>query len=395
MSYLKHLVALTIFISAASAAAKKDGKVLSFFNVVKFPNDVCEGSTSRNGTCYTKEECEDRNGKEQGSCADGFGVCCIIELDCGGKSNENCTYLVGSSSDSDKEENCNYMICPMSKDICRIRLHMTTFVLTGPFTSASSGDTASDSALGDCITDTFSVSAGGSGKGSPVICGTNSDQHLFVDTNGVDCINAAFVLGSDSTYNYDIKVEQYSCSNEMAGPPGCLQYFTADMGTIKSFNFNSATGVYGSTTAHLSNQNYDICFRKNAGMCIVCYTATTFGLSLSTASGKEDSAVGSSCTTDFLKIPQPDTAANLKKAAFPATSAIDRMCGRFLNKATEQTAHDTDLCSKSFRATFLTDGGEVDGGDGANAAMKQGENELSGTALGTAGFNIAFEQKAC
>ena len=51
--------------------------------------------------------------------------------------------------------------------------------------------------------------------------------------------------------------------------------------------------------------------------------------------------------------------------------------------------------AKSFRATFLTDGGEVDGGDGANAAMKQGENELSGTALGTAGFNIAFEQKAC
>ena len=92
---------------------------------------------------------------------------------------------------------------------------------------------------------------------------------VFVDTNGVDCINAAFVLGSDSTYNYDIKVEQYSCSNEMAGPPGCLQYFTADMGTIKSFNFNSATGVYGSTSKykHLiscSFQRYSI-LRKNFG----------------------------------------------------------------------------------------------------------------------------------
>ncbi len=26
----------------------------------------------------------------------------------------------------------------------------------------------------------------------------------------------------------------------MAGPPGCLQYFTADIGNIASFNFDTA-----------------------------------------------------------------------------------------------------------------------------------------------------------
>ena len=31
------------------------------------------------------------------------------------------------------------------------------------------------SSVGDCVDDTFSVSS--SGKGSPVICGTNSGQH--------------------------------------------------------------------------------------------------------------------------------------------------------------------------------------------------------------------------
>merc|ERR1711944_182981 len=74
------------------------GKVLSFFNVVKFPNSLCKGSGSRNGTCYTKEECTDRKGTASGSCADGFGVCCVITLGCGGKSSENNTYFVLAST---------------------------------------------------------------------------------------------------------------------------------------------------------------------------------------------------------------------------------------------------------------------------------------------------------
>ena len=30
-----------------------------------------------NGTCYTAEECSNRDGVESGTCADGFGVCCV------------------------------------------------------------------------------------------------------------------------------------------------------------------------------------------------------------------------------------------------------------------------------------------------------------------------------
>ena len=37
--------------------------------------------------------------------------------------------------------------------------------------------TGSSSAFGDCATDTFAVSAGGSGRSSPIICGTNTGQH--------------------------------------------------------------------------------------------------------------------------------------------------------------------------------------------------------------------------
>ena len=30
-----------------------------------------------NGTCYTAEECASRDGVASGSCAEGYGVCCI------------------------------------------------------------------------------------------------------------------------------------------------------------------------------------------------------------------------------------------------------------------------------------------------------------------------------
>ena len=73
----------------------RTSKLLPIFQIVRFPNDVCEG-TSRNGTCFTayvtkyellkqiktislyySEECSSKNGVSDGSCASGFGVCCI------------------------------------------------------------------------------------------------------------------------------------------------------------------------------------------------------------------------------------------------------------------------------------------------------------------------------
>ena len=30
------------------------------------------------GVCYTKQECDDLGGTEDGNCAAGFGTCCVI-----------------------------------------------------------------------------------------------------------------------------------------------------------------------------------------------------------------------------------------------------------------------------------------------------------------------------
>ena len=60
--------------------------------------------------------------------------------------------------------------------------------------------------IGDCDNDKFSVS-NPSGPGTPVICGTNTNQHMFVDVGGTDCLTVNFQFGADSaTRSYSVKV---------------------------------------------------------------------------------------------------------------------------------------------------------------------------------------------
>merc|ERR1711935_354981 len=139
----------------------RDSKVLPIFQVVKFPNDVCTGS-SRNGTCYTSEECSTKGGSNDGTCASGFGVCCVFSLACGASSSENQTYLVQSLTTS-LTSPCTYTICKCSTNICRIRFDFSTFVLASAVVgTTSSGATTvaaastNGAAIGDCMTDQFS-----------------------------------------------------------------------------------------------------------------------------------------------------------------------------------------------------------------------------------------------
>ena len=46
------LVANVIAEDEVEEQKQRDGKVLPIFQVVRFPNDVCTGTT-RNGTCFT------------------------------------------------------------------------------------------------------------------------------------------------------------------------------------------------------------------------------------------------------------------------------------------------------------------------------------------------------
>merc|ERR1712048_135380 len=313
-------------------------KAIGIFNIVKFDNDVCQSNNmNMNGTCYTAEECSDRNGGASGTCAEGYGVCCIITLSC--------------------------------------------------------GSTTTIPAVGQCNSDVFSVT------GAPVICGTNNGQHVIVDTDGTQCVNAVFgFAGAGNMVRYTIHVLQFASSNEMGGPPGCLQFFTGATGTVSSFNWAGAATT--TTSVHLANQNYDVCVRPLATACVLCWavpTTASFGVSVSPTPTAGASGTGAACTSDSITIPfgfaTAAAAMGVFTAPLPALPA-STFCGRFLNSASAATANGP-VCSPFFSLGVNFDGAEA--GVGAAIGTANTNEVAIGVAgntgaFGTSGFSLMFTQ---
>merc|ERR1711874_488942 len=278
--------------------AERNEKLISTFQIVRFPNDVCVGSNSRNGTCYTSAECSDKGGTSSGSCADGFGVCCTFLLTtCGKSSSENNTYWTGSSPTTG--QTCDLTICPTSDDICSIRLDFTKFVTTGPsarnavVTSRRFGQTAGASTtehmgsswVGNCLTDSFTVQGASPSTSPPVVCGTLTGQHVYVEADVDRCNKLTFNFGdgvvttvtmsnsrgltATATQSWDIRAQMIECTSLTLPPPGCTQYFYGD----GKYILYSANWLTSGTSSHLANQHDRYCIRRERGKCIGCFYA--------------------------------------------------------------------------------------------------------------------------
>merc|ERR1712050_363095 len=406
----------------ASEKALREGKVLPVFQVVKFPNDVCAGST-RNGTCYTAEECSNKGGTNDGSCASGFGVCCMFALSCGGSASENQTYIVQTSVTS-LTSPCIYSICPCSTNICRIRYDFETFVLAAAVagTTSSGAVPAAGSqigpSLGDCVTDQFSI-MNGYGGGSPIICGTNTGYHMIIDSDGTNCqeVNANIGANTGTARQYTVRITQYACGDyDNSGWPGCLQYYSESTGSVQNFAF--PTGITTSTAAstttsgvtHLQNQRYTVCFRRNFGSCYICYSPTqatadhadeatqdSFGLSKSNAVIAL-SQTGTLCSEDWIEIPDATTQAIalLEVTTGPAKAAItslNRICGRYF-ETTNADATTATICSASVPFVLHVNFDNYEAHDQMVENMAQ-NNEQSEAPGGIVGFKLNFWQRSC
>jgi len=433
MGPLKQLALLAIFATAVYAEESRDKtkKAIGIFNIVKFNNDVCDTGNAMNGTCYTAEECTNRNGVASGSCADGYGVCCVITLTCGATTRENCTYLSQDMSatparDSDDSRSCSYTICPVTSDVRRIRLELTTFDIEGPYTPtpltgvALATTTDAGRAIGQCRGDQF-VAATGLGS-SPIICGINTGQHMVLDTDGTMCVKAMFTFSTSGNVqrSYRIHNVQFGGNNDMGGPAGCLQYYTGEMGTVNSFNWNGiAAGV------HLANQDYDVCIRQRADACRICWapiTTGTFGGAIAQGSfgvsnggsgaAAPKSGVGAACngaagaqSSDFVTILGGNAAAtNIIDAMFAAgEGGSDVFCGRYFAPDTAVPAAqtmDATVCSRvtPFRLGVHFDGHEVVAAGGVGTVNMNEANygaAASDAPLGLFGFSLGFRQMAC
>jgi len=438
MGPLKQLALLAIFATAVYAEEPRDKaqKAIGIFNIVKFNNDVCDTGNQMNGTCYTAEECTNRNGVASGSCADGYGVCCVITLTCGATTSENCTYMSQDMSatparDSDDSRSCSYTICPVTSDVRRIRLELTTFDIEGPFTPALDGaagatagtvaTTDTGTAIGQCRGDQF-VAATGLGS-SPIICGTNAGQHMILDTDGTMCVKAMFTFSTSGNVqrSYRIHNVQFGGNNDMGGPAGCLQYYTGEMGTVNSFNWN---GVAASV--HLANQDYDVCIRQRADACRICWapiTTGTFGGAIAQGSFGVSNGISGAAAPKSGTGVNCDAAANAKSNDFvtilggnpAATNIIDAnllageggndvFCGRYFSNVAAGGTTDVTVCSRvtPFRLGVHFDGFEAVGAAGVAGALGQANsNEASAGAavndgpLGVFGFSLGFRQMAC
>merc|ERR1739846_22191 len=402
-------------------AQTREGKVLPVFQVVKFPNDICAGA-SKNGTCYTAGECSNKGGTSDGTCASGFGVCCVFTLACGGSASENQTYLVQASVTT-LTSPCKYTICPVATNICRIRFDFTTMVLANAVTGstvAATATTASSLAgplLGDCIDDQFSIS-GGTGRGSPTICGTNTGYHMIVDADptGNTCHTALFNIGGTTatSRSWNVLVTHYTCGDtDSSGWPGCLQYYTATANNIQNFGFPT-TGAVTAQVTHLSNQHYDICIRRASGSCYICYSPTiivtgiaigtpiaaqiSFGVSVGGILASPSSLISNTCTTDWIEVPGADTAVIAAISAAALTNG-GRLCGRAFSSAGGSTTAGASIVTGTVCARHLPFRVGVDFDnheqDSVSTADMTTLNEANGSPGGIIGFKLTYYQISC
>lgn len=382
----------------------RQGKAFSIFQIIKFENAQCKGTTYY-GNCFTEQECKSNGGTKDGTCADGFGVCCIKTISSGESSNLNMTVITTTGSTTATAAGAHqFQICPASDDICRIRFDFTAFVLSAPVTTpgtlaTANGKKIQGASIGDCVDDQFSISS--SSGGTPIICGTNTGQHMIVDSDGTECHDVNIGIGTNTfTRSWDITVRQFQCGDEMGGPSGCLQYFSTATGTIRSFNFpqQSAGAAVAMSVVHLSNQHYSSCVRRPAGTSKICFIPCTFvtpsttaqssfGLSVPAADGSQ-SALETTCATDWIEI-----RGGADEATIQTPSVNTRFCGRELNGASGTTWASTNksLCTTvvPFEVRVEFDDDEVATADSGNCL----QNEMACSPGGITGFSLCYTTK--
>jgi len=405
---------------------ERGSRQMGVFTVVKFPNDICSGSNSLNGTCYTSSECTAKGGNAQGTCASSFGVCCVFSLSCGATSSENNTYAIMSSYSTTTDPNpCTYTFCRSSADICKLRIDMDTMVISDPVTYSSASLTPTASALlthelevGACTTDRMTVSNPDGGP-LPTICGYNTGQHMWVDASSkCNTINIQLDTGTSTTRKWQFTVKQYACGSLNAPQEDCLQYYTASSGTFASFNFDTSSTTVSTSSTHLQSQYYNICFRRTRSKCSVCFSpqivgaaaaVTSFGISASGAAAAFSSAVDTLCEMSAAITQGPAlsdwvSVVNLQPSTgTTGTVGRQKICGQLFNAAPATTITAATACSWStpFRWQVHLADGEIFTTELASAIAAIAQENVATPALiagagnGYTGFYMAFWQNSC
>jgi len=244
------------------------------------------------GFCSTKDDCRSKGGRGVGPCVSG-GVCCKVELSCGGSSDSPVAYFQ-SPNYPDKDNSdvaCNFNIRTNPK-VCQLRVDFLEFELPSPNLD---GRCQANNAFNIYAPSTPNGILGGTEQVG--ICGLNNGQHLYIPVEPRDTVQMQFTLSGTSvvplarvssmasriSYIWNMKITQVECDvdneamNDLEAPSGCLQYFRGNFGTISSFNLDA-------TSRMSPGQDYYICIFKSVDDtrtdCSVELRAQTFGLAV-------------------------------------------------------------------------------------------------------------------
>lgn len=237
--------------------------LLSLLNIT-IANDPCdtESGNPAQGICYSQKECANMpSGEADGTCANGYGVCCVDVTGAGGYADVTITKS-GSyfQCTSCKSPGVITATIDPPKGTSQIFLEFEDLHILGP-------------SEGDCSNDTFIVVGGNPGTEFPVLCGDNSGQHMYIDVDNSDGPYKLLATMSDVEFDRSFKVKTTFYSEKQA-PARCLQYHTEKSGDFSSFNY----GDDGHDPIALNNQNYAICFGYVSGFCDIGVTFSRFDL---------------------------------------------------------------------------------------------------------------------
>merc|ERR1712172_223429 len=397
-NYMMFKGMIVIYVAVLTVAAAKDAKAFSLFNVVTLQNDACTSTSittqsgARIGQCFTAEECTAKGGIASGGCAMGFGTCCLFtQTTCGGTVENNCTHvqndgfptaLTGTAQAA--LPNCNYQINKAQADVCSLRLDFLTFnTQAGDFAAATGGAAAGTmDSLGACR-DTFSVVTNTNGGDTPVVCGQNDGEHMYIDIGPSETATATIgftFMAIAATRSWEIKVTQLECGNPMSPPDGCLQWHTGSAGQLTTFNF-------AGNALHLADQDYNICIRQEMGMTCTVYTVCAaiagqglpYSLNNRDVTGLPAAALGftdNTCTEDFIEISGSSEVCH-------ATVLTNKYCGDVLTTEIMSVGTiNTPICDCTlpFRVGIHTDG-VMDAAPAANQDADDGFLQSRGVCL--------------
>ncbi|XP_057652599.1 uncharacterized protein LOC130891716 [Diorhabda carinulata] len=265
-------------------------RVLNFFPVPV--EEECNANDGRRkGVCMNTYECKMKSGVSFGSCAYGFGVCCVFTATCDNEIFNNITYFVNPDfPDLTKGmSSCLLMVKKMDDDIAQIRLDFIHFNLGQP-----------NRKNGVCEDDVFLLSTGNTAR-DVTLCGLNSGQHIYFDVENIqEHIKISMKLNRKAVNRlWEVKITQIPFSQR--APAGCLQYFEGSTGVVQTLNF-------AENGRHLANQDYNICIRQEEEMCGIVYEPChENAFRISANNGNDDGDLGSGDFVDSSEGGQMET----------------------------------------------------------------------------------------